>query len=494
MTRTLITTLLTVAALAAPATPARAGEPILLQSHAGEASRDADFYVSQLVRMLERDAPQSGEPLRKRIEANHSSSAGSSIKPAGIGQRVEDGRKLFISGEFNQAIARLEQARAQLTQQVALVASDQGLQDTLHKALLFLAHAYLRGKQGEKATERISEVIRSFPDRDLSMARYGPDLATFYRKVRQDLSRQPRGTLTVTAEVEGCLVFVNERFVGLSPATVKELLPGRYRIYLQRPRQQGRIHLVTINGGDHQLTVDFGLDRVLRTEPLIGLAFDDRRAKEEHEVRYAAALARALDAPMALLLGFHRYQGRRTLQGTAVSADTGRIICSGMVALEPASPSPETLRALGQFLVAGKESGDLIIKPGAGGLTDLGAGEGDKPTARGPGFFSARVFKWITLGVAVAGLATGITLMALDGGGTCEAGSAGLCPERYETLTPGIVVTAVGGAAAVGSAILFYLDAGAGPERDDAAPPRHSAALLPWVAPQGGGLAAVVKF
>lgn len=472
------------------ATPARAGDPILLQSHAGAIPDDARTYVAQLVRALGSDAPLHGAALGKKVEASLSDTAGSKTRPVGIRQLVEQGRKRFINGEFRQAIAKLEQARGQLTRKVALVASDQGLRDTLHKASLFLAHAYLRDKQGERATERISEVIRSFPDRDLSLARYGPDLATFYRKVRQELNRQPRGSLTITSEAQGCLVFVNERFVGMSPATVKDLLPGRYRIYVQRPRQQGRIHLVTLNGGSHQVTVDFALDRVLHTEPFVGFRFEDRAAKERDEVQHAAAVARALDAPMVLLLGFHTYQGRRTLQGTAISAATSRIIRSGMVALEPAAPSPETLRALGQFLVAGKEGGDLIIKPAAGGLTDLGNAGGGAGADDGPGFFSARVFKWITLGLGVASLATGIALIAVDGGGTCEAGTGGLCPERFETQTPGIVLTAVGGAALVTSGILFYVDAGS----DERAPSRSAAALLPWFDRRGGGLAAILSF
>jgi hypothetical protein len=469
--------------------PARAGNSILLQSHAGEIPDDAGTYVAQLVRALGSDAPLHGAALGQKVEASLSGTAGSKSRPVGIQQQVEQGRKRFINGEFRQAIAKLEQARGQLMKKVALVASDQRLRDTLHKASLFLAHAYLRDKQGERATERISEVIRSFPDRDLSLVRYGPDLATFYRKVRQELTRQPRGSLTITTEAEGCLVFVNERFVGMSPATVKDLLPGKYRIYVQRPRQQGRIHLVTLNGGSHQVTVDFGLDRVLNTEPFVGFRFEDRAAKEREEVQHAAAVARALDAPMVLLLGFHSYQGRRTLQGTAISAATSRIIRSGMVALEPAAPSPETLRALGQFLVAGKEGGDLIIKPAAGGLTDLSNGGGGAGAEDGPGFFSARIFKWITLGLGVASLATGVALIALDGGGTCEAGSGGLCPERYETMTPGIVLTAVGGAALVTSGILFYVDAGSA-ERG----PAKSAALLPWFGRRSGGLAATVLF
>jgi hypothetical protein len=469
------------------ATAARAGEPILLQSHAGAPPEDAEYYISQLVRSMGEEAPVHGEALKRAIETHHSLPAGTQVPPKGIRQMVAEGRKHFIQGKFSRAIAKLEAARRLLLKEVAQVASNQTLRDSLHQALLYLAHAYLRGKQGDKATERVSEVIRSFPDRDLSLARYGPDLASFYRKVRRELTRQQRGTLAITTEPSGCLVFVNERFVGLSPARVTDLLPGRYRIYVQRPGKQGRIHLITLNGGDHQVTINFELDRVLRSGAFVGFRFDDRRSKDASEVMYAAALARAVDAPTALLLGFHRYQGRRTLQGTAVSADTGRVIRSGMVALEPAAPSPKTLQALGQFLLAGKQSSDLIIRSAASGLP--GAGSADRGTAddSGGGFFSARVFKWITLGVAVAGLAAGITLIALDGTGTCDTATGGLCPERYETMAPGVALTAVGGAAAITSGVLFVIDArGSSSAR--------SAAILPFAGRRGVGVAAHVSF
>jgi hypothetical protein len=483
-----LTAIILTAWLAASA--ARAGEPILLQSHAGDPPEDAEYYVSQLVRSMEEEAPVHGEALKRTIETHHSLPAGTQVPPKGIQQMVAEGRKLFIQGKFTQAIAKLEAARGLLLKEVAQVASNQTLRDALHQALLYLAHAYLRGKQGEKATERVSEVVRSFPDRDLSLARYGPDLASFYRKVRQELIRQPRGQLTITTKPSGCLVFVNERFVGLSPAKVTELLPGRYRIYVQRPGQQGRIHLITLNGGDHQVTINFELDRVLRSGAFVGFRFDDRQSKDANDVKYAAAVARAVDAPTALLVGFHHYQGRRTLQGTAVSADTGRVIRSGMVALEPAAPSPKTLQALGQFLLAGKQSSDLIIRPATRGLP--GAGSADRGTADDSGvtFFSARVFKWITLGVAVAGLAAGITLIALDGTGTCEAGTGGLCPERYETMAPGVALTAVGGAAAITSGVLFVVDARGGSSSSSAG----AAAILPYAGRHGVGIAAQLSF
>jgi hypothetical protein len=451
--------------------------PILLESYIGTPPRDARYFIDYLVRTMGSDAPLAGKWLRQRIENSLSRTAGSSQRPKNIRHLVEDGRRLFIEGEFLSAVAQLEQARETLMGKVALVASDQTLRDALHKALLVTAHSYLRLKQPDRATELVSQVIRSYPDRDLSMVQYSPELVGFYKKVRREMDRQPRGTLTVTTKPEKCLVFLNERFVGLSPAKVVDLYPGRYRVYVQRPREPGRIHLANVNGGDHQITVDFELDRVLKTEPFVGLSFKSRKAQTEGEPRYASALARALEAPMAIVLGFRRYQGRRVIEGTAISADTGRVIRSGMVALEPAAPSPDTLKALGLFLTSGKPATGIIV--GGAGAAPLPG-----PPDDSGGFFSAKVFKWITLGVAVAGLGTGIALIAIDGSGSCDVPEGGLCPESYQTMTPGIILTVAGGAAAIGSGVLFYLDA------------RRSkkAAVVPWLGPRHAGLGAVFSF
>jgi hypothetical protein len=268
-----------------------------------------------------------------------------------------------------------------------------------------------------------------------------------------------------------------------------DLYPGMYRVYVQRPQKRGRIHVVNVDGNDSQISIDFELDRVLATEPYVGLRYGDTTTMIKSEVKHAASVARALDAPMALVLGFRKYQGRRTLQGTAISSDTGRVIRSGMVALEPAAPSPSTLKALGQFLVAGKEDSGIIIRTDhVQGLTGMEPGSSDSSHAWGSGFFSARVFKWITLGVAVASLATGITFIALDGRGTCDGAEGALCPEKYETLPLGIALTAAGGAATITSGVLFYFDSsGQGTSSS-------SVTVAPMGLTRGAGLSARLRF
>lgn len=467
------------------ATPslAIAGPAILLESYAGDRPEEAAPYLGQLLAALAGKAPLNGAPLRELIESRLSRDAGSGLAAARMRTAVEEGGRLFIEGEFAAAIKQLEKARVELQKEVFTLASDQSLRDALHRALLFLAHAYLRTRQGERAIERIGEVIRSFPDRDLSVVQvqYGPELVSLYRQVRGELDRQGRGTLVVNTQPPGCLVFVDERFVGVSPARVVDLYPGRYRVYVQRQQRPGRVHEVTLRGGEQAVQIRFDLDSALHSGPFVGFRFADLDSLERQEIPLATEVGQALDASSVLLVGFRQHQGRKALVGTAISPVAGRLR-TAMVMVEPTPPSPETIKALGRFLIDGQEAAGLIV-----------AGLGGRPAprpARSGGLFSARVFKWVTLGISAGALAGGVTLLVLHGRGTCDSAPGARCPDIYDTRLAGAVLTGAGGLAGAASALLFYWDHRRRPSRAES----RAAALLPWLSGRAAGVAAVVSY
>lgn len=68
-----------------------------------------------------------------------------------------------------------------------------------------------------------------------------------------------------------------------------------------------------------------------------------------------------------------------------------------------------------------------------------------------------RTLKWVTAGSAAAALVTGITLLVVDGNGTCGGGDDE-CPMEYDTRAAGLVGLAVGVAAGGASAWMFARD------------------------------------
>ncbi len=438
---------------AALASPAGAAPPLLLLSHSAAESEDARNYAAYVARGLGSAAPLHGDRLARVIETTLSGSPGASVWPPELRPRVAAARGRFLEGEYVEAIAALERLRDEIAAVPALVASQSALRDLQFEVLIHLAYAYLRAEQGERARETSVELVRSFPDREISLAKYGPELARFIHGVRQAMQRWRSGGLHVSSEPRGCVIFVNERYAGVSPVHLAALAPGRYRIYAQRGEQQGRVHTVEVRSGiDHVLKIDFGLDSALRTTPFVGLRYPHVAALRAREARDAAAVGRALGVETVVLVGFRRHQGRRSLQGTVIAAGAGSVVRSAMVVLEPAPP-PAALAALGRFLVAGEPaSGEarvavIVHQIGAAGEpADL---EARARRGRSAGFAIG--------GVGIAALGVGVALLAIHGQGVdCPPTPGAVCRTTRNTLAAGAVTAGLGAAATTAGAILVY--------------------------------------
>ena len=132
----------------------------------------------------------------------------------------------------------------------------------------------------------------------------------------------------------------------------------------------------------------------------------------------------------------------------------------------------------------------VAVKPGDKAVVDINlvpASEHNGTSSQGG---AARVLKWAFLGAAVAGLASGIALLALDGTDNCDkALSHYQCAEVYQTLAPGAALAITGGLLAGASGLMFYLDS---PTKES--PSKKSLALMPVIHGQGAGVGALLFF
>lgn len=484
ITRLLATATL-LGALAAPGLArAEGADSLLVVSRVGKLSASERAIVDQLIAAFGAKAPRHGEALRAAISKDVSRHAGGLGDANALTKAIDGGRSQFIKGNYAEAIKGLAVAVRKLGRRDALLAADGQLRGPHQRGLLYLAHAYLRNKQSNRAVSVITEAIRLFPNTHPPLASYGPDLVELYRQTATALRRQPRATLTLKSKRPGCSVFLNGRYIGVTPTKARKLLPGRYRVFMQRPSAPGRVHLVDIAGTDRELVIDHALDSALVSHANAGpvsLRYDSEAARKSHEHGHALALAQSIGAGSVTVFGFVRHLGRRVIQGQVLGAATGRTLRSGLVAVEPA-PSPNEIKALSRFLLSG-QSGEGVI------IGEAKASPKKKTSSGGGGFMTARVWRWITLGLGVAMVGAGIPLIAIDGKGSCPDQT---CPNRYETMAPGVALTAAGGAALATSVVLFIIAAGNdGPEKES---PAKSALIAPWLGDRTAGLSAHFTF
>ena len=469
--------------LCPPSKAAGGADHILLVSRVGHVKPEEQQIIAKLIAALAASTPAHGSALGLRINEKISSPADNPKKTHALAHAIDQGREFFIEGAYDKAIAILKPAISALGRHDALLATDGQLRRPLQKGLLFLAHAYLRKKQNDDAIATMTEAIRFFPNTHPLLARYGPDLVKLFGQVNNDLRAKPRATLTLRSKIPGCSVFLNGRYIGVTPTKARDLLPGRYRVYMQRPNAPGRVHLTDVSGTDREVLINHALDAAIVTQDPVGLRYASTSKRRPQEHAHAIAIARALNATKVTLVGFVRHLGRRVIQGQILGATTGRILRSGLIAVEP-SPSEKEIKELASFLLSGK-TGEGVI---------LGPAKETPPKAPGdrPSFMSMSVWRWITLGLGIALTGAGIPLLAINGTGSCAESR---CPDTYHTLAPGIILTAVGGGALVTSAIFFILEARRpSPKKQAAGHPQSTAHIEPWINPGGAGIRAAWRF
>lgn len=151
-----------------------------------------------------------------------------------------------------------------------------------------------------------------------------------------------------------------------------------------------------------------------------------------------------------------RIEVRSVPAGAQVAIDGTPVGVAGMAFGVAAGRHTVTLQLAGYRLSVH----EVQVRPGATAVVEARLEREPEPgTQPAPGFFSARVFKWVALGVGAAGLASGIALLALHGQETCDRPHDFYrCEEVRDTLAPGVALTVVGALAAGAAAYLFYRD------------------------------------
>lgn len=440
-----------IAALAAMlAVPRAAADPIVLESYGGPRPEDADRLLAPVMAELSRAGfPAIGE-VERRIDTRLSRPA-AVMDDASAGEAmrtVEAGYKKYLAGDFNGAVTDIERGLAPLRAAPGAVAGKNDRRHAVMRGLLGLALSHRRLGRQTEATSAMAELVRSFPDREISYKDYGPEPRDFFHKVQGELSREGKGELAIDVDDDKAVVFVNERYAGVGDVTVKDLYAGRYRVFLQQGDELGRVHEVDVEAGRAAtVTVSWQLDAALRAGAR--LLFADEAARQEREARHAVGIARSLGAQSVVVLGIRDNRGHRSVVGAVYPADSMRPLRSGAVAVEPVVPAAERLAALARLL-AGDEAAAGLVTPLAEARSS-GAPDDD----RGGGGRPLRVWKWMALGGGVAALGAGVTLIAIHR--SPEDGSR----ERSsrETRVPGIITTAAGAALSGLGVYLFVRDA-----------------------------------
>ena len=443
------------------------GGGIVLESYTGERPADAARLLEPVLEELSSRDYAAGDTVARSYEA-HASRAASTADglPSDFAVQIDRGFKAWVGGRFDEAIKVLVPLVETAHANTGAFAQQPALRDPLLKALIGLALAYQRIGDLSSMRATMSEIVRSFPDAQVPRATYGPDAHEAFDHVRREVLAAGRGTLEVKTD-DTAAVFVDEAYRAVG-STSLELAPGEYRVVVMLKGRVSRNHRVAVRAnGKATVEIDAPLDQAIRTTEYTGLSFATQADRDVHEALYAQHFAKVVGASAIAVVGIEEVRGRSAVVGTLISLQTGREIRRASIPVEP-DPSRDKLRALARFL-AGDDPAPWLDVQYAGSARDEGGHATDTAhDTRGGGRWGG--WRFVTGGLAVAGLATGVVLVALDGRCPETPAPGQQCNDYYDTSTAGYAAL---GAGAVFAGLSIYLFA-----------THHSA---PVVAPTPGG-------
>ena len=256
-------------------------------------------------------------------------------------------------------------------------------------------------------------------------------------------------------------------------------MPGRYRVYVAKGGQTGRVREVEVAAGGHAtIDVPWQIDGTLRTHGgYAGLEFG--KGGTADEIGVAVKVARAVGAKNVVVLGLRTLDGRRAVVGYSVSTESQNKVFAA-VQIEPVDPAPGTLAKLAALLAGDKnvETKGIITKePVPVPVRVAGTRHG-----------ALHSLKWVFLAAGVVGLAAGGGLYATSQ--SEPTGDGTRMPTYRDTKTLGLGVGA-GGVVLTGVAI--YMFAADHDIPIESAGP-HGVAIAPAIGPHGAGLTVLGRF
>ena len=425
---------------------ARAARPVIvLESYVGERPATAAADLAPLLDELEARGFVTRPASVLALVGGRAPRPGALDKDrtaAELTQPAESGYAAYTRGRFAEAEAALALALEEIHRNPALLVLDTDNLGATFKILAALALSQAkRGDTGASVATMV-ELIRTFRSQPITRTDYGPDAEQLYRAVWRQVQGMGRGQLSVTVENDQAVIFVDGQIRGLGKASLSDLIPGTYRVFVQVPGTAGRQYEVDVTASRHAvLHVAWELDASLwLTDAWLGFVFATE-AERTRQAAFAGALARRWGGGERIaVVGRGRLDGKPAVTGSLYDA-AGNVVRGAAVSIDAtphlrASPgdasSEPGLRALARFLADGTvAAGVRVVRE-----TDVLAGPAPQPGPR------SRFASRLLVAAGAAAVITGSLLYAIDQ----DPGADG--PHLVRNTAPaGIAVGSVGIAA-----------------------------------------------
>ena len=198
--------------------------------------------------------------------------------------------------------------------------SDTSNLDLMFNAGVALAVCLERQQDASASSAAMKEVIRIFPSRPVSrQAAWGKQGEQLYIGSTKLIGAMGRGRLSISAGNPDAAVFVEGQLRGMGNASLADLVPGRYRVFILLPKGQGRQYEVDVTANDEaflQTKPEFD-DALWISNTWVGFEFPNETARRQ-EGHFANELS-------------HRWTSNGSVAVLATASDSARPAVDGIL-------------------------------------------------------------------------------------------------------------------------------------------------------------------
>ena len=144
---------------------------------------------------------------------------------------LEEGLALLDQKEIRASIKFFRRA----SEAAALIRDLPGESKLYITCTLHLVVSYLKNKQKKEAKEKLSNLLRLYPDLSPERSKYPKRLFSMLKKLKKSLKKKGRGKIVVESVPIGVEVYLNGAFVGTSPVTIKNIPKGAHVVVTALP-------------------------------------------------------------------------------------------------------------------------------------------------------------------------------------------------------------------------------------------------------------------
>lgn len=360
-------TILALLAMSVPqasAAPPQQAPMLAFEISVGEPSAASRKHLDQLADLLETHGFVAREDAFLRLLGGRAPRPGNvdaNITAGDIAKRVNAGVHAYVRGKFDEARTTLSDVIEQIHRNPEILVIDTQNSELTVRAYMALALAQSRLEQAAASAATLMELVRITRGQPISRSEFGPEADKMYRAVLKHAQTLGRGSLTITTGDDTAMIFVDGSLRGMGKATLGDLFPGVYRVYVQAPDERGRRYAIEVKADEeHVLGVKYEIEKALWiTDSAVGfrLASDVER---KHEVRYATELARTWAGEgIVAVFGESVLNEKPVISGTLYRTD-GSVVRSASI--EAAGVERDRLRSLAKFIADGTPGDGLDIR------------------------------------------------------------------------------------------------------------------------------------